>query len=308
MKIGIIGLGGMGSGMAKRLLGLGQNVVGFDTDTRQMQAFEAAGGIPLGSARAIADEAELVMACLPSEEASFSTAFGENGVAGGAAVGTYVEMSTLGNAAMETIADKMSAAGIGFLDCPISGGPRRAQEGKLTAILAGEPHARQAALPTLRMLAEHVFEVSDVPGRAQVVKLVNNMLSITAFLASCEAISIGVKAGLDARTMIDVINVSTGRNSATVDKFPGAILPRTFKYGGPLSIGVKDIELFLKLARGTKMPAFIGSTVANLFGLVAEQLGPESDYSNTIRLFEAWGGGIVIGDAEAAHPDLPADQ
>lgn len=308
MKIGIIGLGGMGGGMASRLLGLGQDVCGFDPGADQARAFAAAGGRSVGSAREVAEQAEIVIACLPSQAASFATAFGEEGVAGASAIRTYVEMSTLGKEAMETIAAELKASGVAFLDCPISGGPRRAKEGTLTAILAGDPHVRKTALPVLRMLAEHVFEVGDIAGQAQVVKLVNNMLSITAFVASCEAISIGVKAGLDARTMIDVINVSTGRNSATVDKFPAAILPRNFKYGGPLSIGVKDIELFLKLARQERMPAFVGSTVANLFGLIAEQLGPEADYSNTIKVFEAWGGGIVVGDATPPDEGLPGDR
>lgn len=286
----------MGGGMAARLLGVGENVVGFDTSHERMAAFAGLGGEPAASARAVADRAELVIACLPSKAASFATAFGDDGVADGSAVRTYVEMSTLGKDAMETIAPELETRGIGFLDAPISGGPGRAREGTLTAIVAGKPQVRASALPVLHRLAQHVFEVGDVPGQAQVVKLVNNMLSITAFVASCEAISVGVKAGLDARTMIDVINVSTGRNSATVDKFPAAILPRTFQYGGPLSIGVKDSQLFLDLARSTHMPAFVGATVANLFAMIADQLGPDEDYSNTIKVFEAWGGGIVVGD------------
>ncbi len=298
LTIGIIGLGGMGGGMAARLLKLGRPVVGFDTGAERMAAFASGGGHSATSARDVADRAELVIACLPSESASFATAFGPEGVVHGEAVRTYVEMSTLGKEAMERIARELAPRGIGFLDAPVSGGPGRAREGTLTAIVAGEPAARAGAGETLKLLAQHVFEVGDVPGQAQVVKLVNNMLSITAFVASCEAISIGVKAGLDARKMIDVINVSTGRNSATVDKFPAAILPRTFQYGGPLSIGVKDSQLFLELARDTHMPAFVGSTVANLFAMIADQLGPDTDYSNTIKVFEAWGGGIVVGDGE----------
>jgi len=298
LTIGIIGLGGMGGGMAARLLGLGRQVTGYDTSAERMTDFAALGGEAATSARNVADRAELVIACLPSESASFGTAFGADGVAGGAIVRTYVEMSTLGQEAMERIAGKIEAAGIGFLDAPISGGPKRARDGTLTAIVAGAPEVRSAAMEVLKLLSEHVFEVGDTAGQAQVVKLVNNMLSITAFVASCEALSIGVKAGLDARKMIEVINVSTGRNSATMDKFPAAILPRNFRYGGPLSIGVKDTELFLKLARSTQMPAFVGTTVANLFALVADQLGHEADYSNTIKVFEAWGGGIVVGDPE----------
>ncbi len=96
--------------------------------------------------------------------------------------------------------------------------------------------------------------------------------------------------------MIDVINVSTGRNSATMDKFPKAILNREFDYGGPLSIGEKDVELYLELARDTGMPAFIGANVANLFHHLTAQLGAETDYSRIITVWEDWGGITVGGE------------
>lgn len=296
MVTGLIGLGGMGGGMASRLLQQGQAVVGYDTSADRMAAFTALGGVAATGARDVADRAELVIACLPSQAASFATAFGPSGVTGGAAMRTYVETSTLGKEALETIAAAFAETDVAVIDAPVSGGPARARDGTLTIIVAGPQAAVAAADTTFRRLAENVFVVGDTPGQSQVVKLVNNILSITAFVTSCEALSIGVKAGLDARTMIDVINTSTGRNSATVDKFPKAILPRTFQYGGPLSIGVKDVELYLQLARSSHMPAFVGSTVANLFNLVADRLGPEADYSNMIKVFEEWGGGIVVGD------------
>lgn len=305
MIVGMIGLGGMGGAMAARLRDLDQNVIGFDTDEARMSALLARGGDTAKSARDVADRAEFVIACLPHEAASMSTAHGPDGVIHGTAIQTYIEMSTLGQEAMTQIAGTVQNEGIGFLDSPISGGPKRARDGALTAIVAGRPETRKSAETVLRMVAEHVFEIGDIPGQAQIAKLINNMLSITAFVASCEAISIGVKAGLDARKMVDVINVSTGRNSATLDKFPATILRRKFGNGGPLSIGVKDSELYLKLARSMQMPAFVGSSVANLFALIADQLGPETDYSNAIKVFEAWGGGIVVGDGE---PDLSENQ
>ena len=301
MDVGMIGLGHMGGSMALRLIESGHDVVGFDTSAEAMRRLEAGGGRIAAHPREVADRAELVMACLPGKQASFDTAFGENGVVHGQRVRTYVEMSTLGRDAIARIGGSLASAGIGFLDAPVSGGPRGAVEGRLTAIVAGAADTIEAARPALSDIASNIFVIGPEPGMAQVCKLVNNILSITAMVATCEAVSMGVKAGLVARTMIDVINVSTGRNSATMDKFPKSILPRTFSYGGPLAIGVKDIDLYLELAHDMRMPAAIGTTVSGVFNHIVSRLGAESDYSTMIKVFEEWGD-VVVGDDPDASP------
>ena len=300
MEIGMIGLGHMGGSMARRMIECGHEVVGFDSAAEALRLLEAASGTIAASPRDVADRVEIVFACLPGKQASLDTAFGDLGVFHGSRIATYVEMSTLGRGTIAAIGARLGAAGIGFLDAPISGGPRGAAEGKLTAIVAGAPDLIEAARPALASVASNIFVIGAEPGMAQVCKLVNNILSITAFVTTCEAISMGVKAGLDARTMIDVINVSTGRNSATVDKFPKAILPRTFDYGGPLTIGLKDIGLYLELAQDLRMPATMGFTVSGLFTHIAARLGADADYSTMIKVFEEWGDVIVGGDPEAA--------
>jgi len=303
MTIGMIGLGHMGGAMARRLIDKGRSVIGYDVAAHATAQFADAGGAIAASPREIADNADIVLACLPGKQASFDTAFGAQGIVHGSRVKTYVEMSTLGRASIATIAGKLADAGIGFLDAPISGGPKAAAVGSLTAIVAGPKAGIDATREVLELFAANVFVVGDTPGMAQVCKLVNNILSITAFVTSCEAITMGVKAGLDARTMIDVINVSTGRNSATVDKFPKAILPRSFDYGGPLAIGLKDIDLYLELARDTHMPAVMGFSVSGLFNHIAARLGAEADYSTMIKVFEEWGD-VVVGDQQAQAPTL----
>lgn len=108
--------------------------------------------------------------------------------------------------------------------------------------------------------------VGSVAGQAQVCKIVNNAISITGMVVACEAMVLGAKAGLDPAVMIDVINASTGRNSATVDKFPKAILARTFDYGGPMSIGEKDLNLYLEEARAQEVSSLAVSIPAQLWG------------------------------------------
>jgi len=99
-----------------------------------------------------------------------------------------------------------------------------------------------------------------------------------------------VKAGLDPAVMIDVINASTGRNSATVDKFPRAILPRTFDYGGPLSIGAKDLGLYVEEARAQQVSALAVSNAAQLWAMAVDRFGDTADMTRFICLLEAWAG------------------
>ncbi len=287
MHVAVIGLGGMGSGIAASLLRGGHDVVGYDRSGDRCTAFATDGGKVAGSAAEAAGRAELVFACLPSAAASIDTA---RAIAAAGGPRHYVELSTLGRETIGEIAAILSAAEISFCDAPVSGGPPIARAGQLSAVMSGPAETVEFARPAMESFAQNIFVVGEKPGLAQVCKLVNNMLSITAFVATCEAITIGAKAGADAAAMIDFINVSTGRNSATSEKFPRAILPRTFTYGGPLSIGQKDLSLFLDLAREMETPSLVGSNVANVFNVVAAELGRDVDYSNMIRVFEAWAG------------------
>ncbi len=287
MRVAVVGLGGIGGGVAGSLLRGGHDVIGYDRSAERNDLFVAAGGTVAAGASEAARQSELVFACLPSAAASLETS---RHVAAAGGARHYIELSTLGRETIAEIAAVMEEAGIGFADAPVSGGPPIARAGHMSTVMSGSGETIAFARPAIESFATKIFVVGDKPGLAQVCKLVNNMLSIAAFVTTCEAITVGVKAGADPAAMIDFINVSTGRNSATLEKFPRAILPGTFADGGPLSIGQKDLGLFLELAREMKAPTLVGSTVANLFEVVAAEIGPDADYSNMIRVFEAWAG------------------
>ena len=205
--------------------------------------------------------------------------------------------STLGLSTVRAIAEGLQKKNIDVVDMPVSGGPSWAVAGKLTTIVAGSPEARKKLEPILKDLAKNVFVVGDRPGLAQAAKLVNNAISLSGMMMAAEAITMGVKAGLDADTLIDIINASTGRNSATVDKFPKAVLPRTFDYGGPLEIGVKDLDLYLDQGRALGVPTFLGANVAALFQYVVTQGGGKEDLTALVKHFEKWAGVEVKGKA-----------
>ena len=281
--------------MAARLLSQGRHLIVADRDPVTLRPFLDLGAEAVASPRDMADRAEVIFACLPSREASRMVALGEDGIVHGKAVRVYVEASTVGQATIAAIEEGFSSKGISLLDMPVSGGPPWAREGRLTAILAGPPEAREIVSPVLADLAQKVVVVGDRPGLAQVAKLVNNMISFAGMVAACEAIVLGVRAGLDARTLLDVVNAGSGRNSATSDKFPRAILPRTFDYGGPLSLGVKDIELYRDIGRSVGMPTTLGDMVGTLWRAAVESGRPGQDYSEIVRHFERMAGVEVKG-------------
>ena len=277
----------MGGAMAERLLEGGYPLIACDPDSERLQGLIGRGASSAATPRAVADQAEIVFACLPSPEISRHVATGADGAADGKAVKIYIECSTIGQATMTAIAEALTAGGISTLDMPVSGGPNWARDGKLTAILAGPPAAREIVAPVLERLAGRVMIVGDRAGLGQVAKVVNNALSLTGMMIACEAVVAGVKAGLDARTLIDVINASTGKNSATADKFPKAILPRTFAYGGPVGLGNKDLEMYLELGRTSQASTALGQSVADLWKTITAEIGGERDLSEMVRYFEA---------------------
>ncbi len=294
-KLGFIGCGHMGGAMALRLAQSGYPLVVCDPDAATLAPLIAQGAIAVATPREVADQAEIVFACLPSQKISREVAFGADGVAYGKAIRIYIESSTIGQHTILAIADKLAAANIAVLDMPVSGGPSWAREGKLTAILSGPADARDTVAPILSRLAGRTIVVGDTPGLAQVAKIVNNALSLTAMMITSEAMVAGVKAGVDADALIDVINSGTGRNTATVDKFPKAVLPRTFAYGGPVSMGIKDMELYCDLGRASDASTPIGRRVAELWQVITDDIGASSDLTEMVRHFEKIAGVEVRG-------------
>lgn len=295
MHIGFIGTGNMGGGIVRRMLECGVGVTAFDVNPALLEPLRQLGATIVESQRAVADAAEIVFACLPSEEICRATALGPEGIAEGRRINIYVETSTIGPAAVTEIAAGLQARGIGVLDAPVSGGPKGAAAGTMAFITSGAPDVFERVAPVMQPAAKKVFHVGDRPGQAQMAKLVNNIISYTGAAIAYEAVVLGVKAGLDATTLVEVINASTGRNTTTAEKFPKAILTRTFDYGGPLFINLKDLTLYLDQAEQLGMPSFIGSSVAQLWRLAAAQGVGRRDSTSVIQCIEQWAGVEVRG-------------
>lgn len=287
MQLGFLGLGQMGSAIAERLQAAGAHLHIFDPSEATTAPFVLRGAVAEASARAVADAAEIVFACLPNAAVSETVAAE---VAQGSAVRIYAEMSTIGSPAMGRIARLMDGRGITLLDCPISGGPKGARAGTLTMLAAGPEPARATVRPWLQRVGKNIFEVGDRPGQAQLMKLVNNLINAANMATAFEALVLGAKGGLDPDQMVEVINVSTGQNSATLTKVPRSVLPGTFDYGSSLTIMLKDVVLGLAEAKALGVPMWVHGSVEQLWRFGEQQgLGP-ADFTALIKVLEGWAG------------------
>jgi len=219
MQVGFVGLGNMGFPMVRRLLAAGYEVLVCDKRSEITDAAVGLGANTVASPKAIADEADTVLASLPSPAASIDVATGADGVVGGARVRRFVDLSTVGSRTAHTVAEALGRRGIAALDCPVSGGVAGAEKGTLAVMVSGPRTDFDTVKPVLETIGRPIF-VSEKPGAAQTMKLVNNMVAATALAATAEAVVMGVKAGLDARVMIDVLNAGSGGTHASRDKFP----------------------------------------------------------------------------------------
>ncbi len=283
--LGYIGVGAMGGALARKLMRAGQKLVVCDKNPAAIEAFRAAGATVAQNPREVADQCRIVFACLPSPAQSVLVA-GE--VAQGERIKTYVEHSTLGPAVIGEIDDILKGKGIGVLDAPVTGGAggeHGVSRGDFAILTSGPRTAFDDLADVFAMLTPSVFYFGAAPGLAQTAKVINNALSITALTISCEAIVMGVKAGLDPRTLLEAINAGSGRNSATLDKFPRAILPRKFD-NSPMSIGLKDLQLYMETMRLHGLPSPVGASVMEIWNAAVAQKGPSRGYNSIIEHFE----------------------
>lgn len=294
MDIGFIGLGKMGFPMARRLIEAGHQLVVFDQRKEVVDQLVARGAQAATSPRDVADRVETVLASLPSLQASLDVATGDNGVSSGERVKRFVDLSTIGSQMAVRIHDLLAQQNIVQLDSPVSGGVSGAEKGTLAVMVSGPRADFEMLKPVLDVIGK-VFFIGEKPGSAQTMKLANNFLSATAIVATSEAVVMGVKAGLDPAVMIDVINAGSGINSASRDKFPKSVLPRTFDFGFATGLMVKDVRLCLEEAKSLGLSLDVAEAVGKLWEVVIREMGAESDFTAAIQPIEQRAGVVVGG-------------
>jgi 3-hydroxyisobutyrate dehydrogenase-like beta-hydroxyacid dehydrogenase len=273
----------MGAPMATRLVGHVDKLLVHDISAEAVARLVAQGAETAGSAAALGGLCDIVFMSLPTPPIVRAAV---NEIVSGGSPRIVCDLSTSGPALASELHELLRPKGIASFDAPVSGGIRGAEQGTL-AIMAGGP---EALWPELEPLLSHIgkpFYMGETPGAGQVTKLANNLLSLAAIATTAEAMTLGIKAGLDPARMIEVLNAGTGANSATRDKWPRAVLPRTFDFGFSAQLSLKDTRLALEEAQAMGVPLPTGERLAALLDRVLATYGDDADFTEMAKVVEA---------------------
>jgi 3-hydroxyisobutyrate dehydrogenase-like beta-hydroxyacid dehydrogenase len=279
--VGFVGLGKMGGALAANLAKAGHPVIAYDARGPQC----APGGVAFAAgADEVARRAELVVLSLPDGTASEQVA-SEILAAANRRTTHVIDTSTIGIRAAESLAASLGASGIEFVDAPVSGGVAGARNRTLAVMYSASAAACARVEPVLAGLSDRRYRVGERAGLAQAMKLLNNFLSATALAATSEAIAFGRHAGLEMRTMLEVLNASSGRSSATSDKFPEHVLSGRYASGFSNSLMAKDVELYLAAVRERGCPSALGELTRSIWRRFAAAQ-PDVDFTRIYPFVE----------------------
>jgi 3-hydroxyisobutyrate dehydrogenase-like beta-hydroxyacid dehydrogenase len=283
---GFIGVGRMGAHMARRLLKAGHGLTVFDTSSEALEEMAKAGAKVARSALEAASSAETTFLSLPTPDIVQKVCASLVGAKG---LKVVADCSTTGPGVARIAQAELAKAGITYMDLPVSGGMAGARDGTLAVMVSGKRDVFEKLEGVFKNFGK-VFFVGEGAGQAQVMKLANNLLAAAVIVLSSEAIAMGVKAGLDARQMCEIINAGSGRNSATQDKFPRSVLPGTFDFGFATGLSYKDVRLCLQEADAQGVPMIAGAAVFQMLGVTKARFGADSDFTSIAKVYEEWAG------------------
>lgn len=290
MKLGLIGLGNMGHHFGNRFLAAGHELVVYDNHPSALERLKQKGARVAASAQAMADEVEFVLLCLPMPSIVQSVVQGQAGVLSGKAVKVIVDLSTTGPSVTDAVAAAAMAQHIEWIGTPVSGGTTGAEKGSLTLMASGPTAAFERVKPLLSVLGTNIFYLGEQASLGQTMKIINNTLCAVNIVASCETLVYGAKAGLDAKTMLDVINVSSGRSFITQEKMPQCVLTREFPTRFTTDLLHKDIKLCVEEAEKLGVPMTVSPAARQFLSFAIGQGDGPKDYANIIKHIEGWAG------------------
>lgn len=285
--IGFLGLGRMGAPMAANLLKAGHDVLVHDVSAEAVAALVAQGARPAGSAAALGEACDVVFTSLPTPAIVREAVLGADGIVAKGKPRILCDLSTSGPKLAQELAEALAPMGVASFDAPVSGGIKGAVEATISIMVGGGPLALyEAELEPLLKAIGKPTHMGETPGAGQTMKLVNNLLGAVAIGVTAEGMAFGIKQGLDPARMIDVLNQSTGINSATRDKWPKSVLPRTFDFGFAAALSLKDTRLLMDEAEAAGVPLPLGRIVQDYLERTLEREGPAADFTAIAKVVE----------------------
>ncbi|ABD68198.1 3-hydroxyisobutyrate dehydrogenase [Rhodoferax ferrireducens T118] len=284
-NVGVIGLGAMGSGMARSLRRRGSQVHVFDVRAEAAQAFAADGGVACASAAELAAQCSVIVSVVVNAAQTESVLFGEGGCAAAMKRGSvFVMCSTVDPNWSIALEARLAALGIFYIDAPISGGAAKAASGEMTMMTAGKPEAYAAVGPLLDAMAAKVYRLGEQAGAGSKVKIINQLLAGVHIAAAAEAMALGLREGVDAKALYEVITHSAG-NSWMFENRMAHVLSGDYTPLSAVDIFVKDLGLVLDVARASKFPLPLSSTAHQMFMQASTAGFAREDDSAVIKIF-----------------------
>jgi len=281
--VAFIGLGMMGRPMAARLAAAGFDVRGADPVPEAREALVDAGGRAFATAQEAAEGASVVITMLPDGKVVRDVLLGSGGAAEVLAPGALVvDMSSSAPLDTRSLAADLAALGISMIDAPVSGGVRRVLDGTLTIMVGGEAEPIARAQPLLAAMGKAIIPTGPI-GSGHAVKALNNYVSAAGLAAACEAVLIAEKFGVDPAVLVDVLNVSTGKNNSTEVKLKPFILSGTFASGFSMALMAKDLRTAADLARELGVGESGTTSAAELWAAASAALGKSADHTEIHR-------------------------
>jgi len=251
--VGFIGLGNMGNPMASNILKSGFSMTVFDKNPKAMENLVEAGAKRAASAKEVVDSAEIVLTCLPGSPEVEALYLDAGGVIELAKPGTVlVDLSSVLPSTPRKLEARAKARGVGYLESPVSGGVTGARAATLAVMTGGDAAVLERVRPVLRAIGPNIYHVGPV-GSGNTLKAINNMLSSVNAIAMMEGMMVGLRAGLDLKTMAEIIKASSG-NSNALARVDRALIPRNFEPGFKVQLMNKDLETFTTIAKELHVP------------------------------------------------------
>lgn len=286
MKVGFIGTGSMGLPLAANILDQEKSLVAFDIDAEATKPLAAKQARIANSPVEVADESDIVFACMPSIDSFHAIVSGADGVIHGKQMKIFVNLGTMGTEALAEVEETMAKTGVAVLDSPITGGVARARNADITVIASGPQAVFDQVEPMLKAFARDIHYVGDKVGQAQLTKICNNIMSLTNLVIGLEALVMAAKGGVDPEKVLAVINSGTGQNSATLTKIPNFIMNRKFDMEAPMYVTEKDTHLWQMEADRLEVPQNVASaSYQTLQQALAMGLRP-GDFSEMVKVIE----------------------
>ena len=287
LTVAFLGLGAIGRPMAARIATAGFPLTVWNRTVERTREFtRERGARPATSAADAVNGADVVITCL-STSADVASVLDKDAVTSFRAGATLVDCTSGDPATARRIATRLRARDIAFIDAPVSGGVKGAQEGTLTVMCGGDEHDIERVRPVLEAFGKKIVHCGPV-GAGDAVKAMNQALLALTIWGTGEALAALAKSGVSARVALDVINASSGRSNASMNLFPERVLNRAFPRTFRLALLDKDARIAAQIARDEKVPAPLTQLAADLCTLAHRELGEEADHVEAVKIIEHW--------------------